>query len=107
MTPKSDKSLHSRQHWVIARRQLLSFGYTSEWIRHAVAARRLFPIHAGVYAVGKRELTQEGHFVAAVLACGDHAVLSHDSAAVLWGILKALKRMIEISVPLERNPRVK
>jgi very-short-patch-repair endonuclease len=44
--------------------------------------------------------------MAAVLACGDHAVLSHESVAVLWGILKARRRMIEISVPIERNPRV-
>ena len=59
-----------------------------------------------MYAVGRRELTQEGYFIAAVLACGDDAVLSHESAAILWGILKARMRMIEISVPIERNPRV-
>jgi hypothetical protein len=90
---------------VIARRQLLALGYTAEWIVHAVASKRLYPIHAGVYAVGRRQLTQEGYFIAAVLACGDHAVLSHESAAVLWAILKPRGRMIEISVPATSHPR--
>jgi very-short-patch-repair endonuclease len=107
MTPKSVHSTVRRQHWVIARRQLLAFGYTSDWIRHAIDSRRLFPVHAGVYAVGRKQLTQEGYFIAAVLACGDNAVLSHQSAAILWGILKGRLRTIEISVPRERNPRVK
>jgi very-short-patch-repair endonuclease len=92
---------------VITRRQLLALGYTKDWIKHAVNSKKLFPIHRGVYAVGRRELAPEGYFIAAVLACGESAFLSHESAAMLWGILKALRRTIEISVPLERNPRVK
>jgi very-short-patch-repair endonuclease len=39
-----------------------------------------------VYAVGHLGLGQEAHWLAAVLACGDGAVLSHRSAATLWGI---------------------
>ena len=42
-----------------------------------------------MYAVGTK-LSQEGYFIAAVLACGDPAFLSHESAATLWGILKRL-----------------
>ena len=81
MAHQSAQSLVRRQHWVIARRQLLALGCTKDWIKHAVAAKRLFPIHVGVYAVGRRELTQEGYFIAAVLACGENAFLSHESAA--------------------------
>jgi hypothetical protein len=48
-----------------------------------VAARRLHVIQRGVYAVGHRALTREGRWMAAVLACGPRAVLSHHSAAAL------------------------
>lgn len=83
------------------RRQLLGLGYSSEWIRHAVASKRLYPIHAGVYAVGRRDLTPEGYFIAAVLACGPRAVLSHESAAELWQILRPRKGDIHVSVPTD------
>jgi Protein of unknown function (DUF559) len=43
-------------------------------------------VHHGVYAVGYRRLTQDGRWMAAVLACGPGAVLSHRSAAQAWGI---------------------
>ncbi|MEA2386965.1 MAG: hypothetical protein QOJ22_1139 [Thermoleophilaceae bacterium] len=105
MTPTSAQSLVRRQHWVIARRQLLALGFTPEWIRHAIASKRLYPIYRGVYAVGRRHLTQEGYFIAAVLACGESAVLSHESAAMLWGILPVRRRAIEISVPAGSHPR--
>ena len=45
-------------------------------------------VHRGVYAVGHLALTRNGRFMAAVLACGEGAALSHLSAAVLWGILE-------------------
>jgi very-short-patch-repair endonuclease len=51
-----------------------------------VAAGRLHPIFRAVYAVGHRRLTRRGWFMAAVLACGDGAVLSHFSAAELLGL---------------------
>jgi very-short-patch-repair endonuclease len=97
--------LARRQHWVVTHRQLARLGFTRAAIAHRLKTGRLFPIHTGVYAVGRRQLSQEGYFIAAVLACGDHAVLSHESAAVLWGILKARMRMIEISVPIGSHPR--
>jgi hypothetical protein len=57
--------------------------------RTAVYARvrngRLRPLHAGVYAVGHANPPFEGRLLPAVRACGEHAVLSHFSAAALWG----------------------
>jgi uncharacterized protein DUF559 len=53
---------------------------------HRVVTGRLHRIHAGVYAVGHARLTQPGRWMAAVLACGEGALLSHRSAAALWGI---------------------
>ena len=47
----------------------------------------LHSVHRGVYAVGHLALTRNARFMAAVLACGEGAALSHFSAAVLWGIL--------------------
>src|ERR1700759_1983696 len=87
-----------RQHGVIARIQLLALGYTDGAIRHRLAKGRLHRVYPGVYAVGRRELTQEGRWMAAVLACGDTAALSHDSAAALWGIAKPATARIHVSV---------
>ena len=80
-------ALVRRQHGVVARWQLLELGASRSWIEHRIAKGRLHPIHRGVYAVGRPELTREGHFMAAVLACGPGATLSHASAAQLWRIL--------------------
>jgi very-short-patch-repair endonuclease len=59
----------------------------------------------GVYAVGRPELTRHGRWMAAVLACGPHAVLSHESAAAVWGIRNA-EAAIETSIPapVDRRP---
>jgi very-short-patch-repair endonuclease len=99
------RRLAKRQHWVITRSQLLGLGFTPAAIRERIANGRLHAFWPGVYAVDRPELSREGLFMAAVLACGPGAVLSHLSAAILWGICRARMRMIEISVPLERNPR--
>jgi very-short-patch-repair endonuclease len=87
-----------RQHGVVTHAQLRGFGYTDKAIKHRLERGRLHRVHRGVYAVGRRELTREGTFMAAVLACGPYAVLSHDSAAELWGIARAAVK-IEVSVP--------
>jgi very-short-patch-repair endonuclease len=89
----------ARQHGVIALKQLEAAGLT----RYAVAKRAnkgsLHRIHQGVYAVGHSGLSLHGRFMAAVLACGEGAVLSHTSAAVLWELLKPLDGPAHISVP--------
>ncbi|MDQ3675430.1 MAG: endonuclease domain-containing protein [Actinomycetota bacterium] len=74
------------QHNVIALRQLREVGLTAEAARKRVAIGRWRQVHAGVYAVSHAKLTREGHWMAAVLACGPGAVLSHRSAAALWGL---------------------
>lgn len=52
----------------------------------------------GVYAVGWPQLTQRRQWMAAVLACGEGAALSHRSAAALWGIGEARGSRIDVSV---------
>jgi very-short-patch-repair endonuclease/predicted transcriptional regulator of viral defense system len=92
--------LARRQHGVIARVQLLELGFSSEAIRHRLSNGRLFRIRRGIYAVGSPIINQHARWMAAVLACGDGAVLSHSSAAALWRIGYEPRRgPIEISLP--------
>jgi very-short-patch-repair endonuclease len=70
-------------------------------IEHRVATGRLHPISRGLYAVGRKELTPHGRWMAAVLVCGDGAVLSHRSAAELWGIGHEHAGRIDVTVTRE------
>ncbi len=79
--------LAGRQHGVVARRQLLDIGFGPRAIGARLERGYLRSIHHGVYAVGHSVLTRHGRWMAAVLACGPGAVLSHRSAAALWGLL--------------------
>ncbi len=94
-----------RQSGVISRKQLLELGLTSEAIDCRLENGRLHRVTPGVYAVGRPELTQRGRWMAAVLSCGPDAVLSHSSAAALWGIRLARGAGVEVTVPAARNPR--
>jgi very-short-patch-repair endonuclease/predicted transcriptional regulator of viral defense system len=78
--------LAGRQHGVVAHRQLRALGVGEGAIRYRIASGRLHRVHAGVYAVGHRVLSASGIRLAAVLACGPGAVLSHRDAAALWGL---------------------
>jgi very-short-patch-repair endonuclease len=91
-------ALTRRQHGVIAHAQLIGFGYTAKGIKHRITSGRLHQIYRGVYAVGRRELAREGEWMAAVLACGPDAALSHDSAAALLQIATVPTEPIHISV---------
>jgi predicted transcriptional regulator of viral defense system len=91
--------LAARQHGVISVGQLIAAGLTYEAIRRRVRAGRLHRVFRGVYAVGHRSLTFQGWWMAAVLACGEGAVLSHLSAAMHWGLLKARRGPIDVTVP--------
>lgn len=91
--------LAKSQHDVIARSQLLDLGFSPKAIKHRVSSGRLHPIHRGIYAVGRPSLTPHGRWMAAVLACGDGAVLSHSSAAALWRIGFESRSVVELSLP--------
>src|SRR4051812_32824957 len=75
-----------RQFGVVTLRQMLLLGYSERTVRGWLRARRLHRLHQGVYAVGHRVLTREGRWMAAVLACGDGAVLSYATAAAAWDL---------------------
>jgi hypothetical protein len=88
-----------RQHGVITGKQLAAAGLGRAAVSERTSMGRLHRIHRGVYAVGHRGLSLHGRFMAAVLACGDGAVLSHVSAAVLWELLKPIDGPVHVSTP--------
>lgn len=88
----------ARQHGVITTAQLAAVGLGRTGVSRRAAAGRLHPVHRGVYAVGHECLSDEGRWLAAVLACGKGAVLSYVSAAALWGMLRPRQGPVEVSV---------
>jgi very-short-patch-repair endonuclease len=97
--------LADRQHGVVATRQLLALGLTYDEIRYRARIGRLHRIHRGVYAVGYRTLTAKGHRMAAVLASGPGAALSHRSAAAHWDIGQPSWK-IDVTTPRAKRRRV-
>jgi very-short-patch-repair endonuclease len=98
-------ALVRRQHGAVARRQLLEHGLTPRRIERRIASGRLHPVWRGVYAVGRPQLERRGRWMAAVLACGPDAALSHGSAAALWGFGREQSGQIDVSVPSQRRSR--
>jgi very-short-patch-repair endonuclease len=89
---------------VLTRRDLEALGFSKMAIDHRIATGRLHLISRGIYVVGRRELTPHGRWMAAVLACGDDAALSHRSAAELWGIGKEWEGRIDVTI--QRDSRI-
>jgi very-short-patch-repair endonuclease len=79
--------------------QLGTLGLSREAVRKRVRAGRLHRVHRGVYAVGHRSPNEWQRFMAAVLACGKGAALSHQSAAYLWGFLKPEGSPVHVTSP--------
>jgi very-short-patch-repair endonuclease len=106
--PHADK-VDTRPDVLVARRaadawgvlsldELAACGLSRDAVMKRVRNGRLHPLHRGVYAVGHVNLPLEGRFLAAVKACGHGAVLSHRSAAALWGFLDWDDRYPEVTV---------
>jgi very-short-patch-repair endonuclease len=75
-----------RQHGVVSRNQVEELGLSGNTVDRWRREGGLHRIHPGVYAVGHDAITVRGRWMAAVLASGPGAVLSHRSATALWGI---------------------
>lgn len=91
--------LATRQHGVVTRTQLLSIGYSRGEILTRLATGSLHQRHRGTYSVGLPALSQHGRWLAAVLAAGPSAVLSHRDALALWGVADYRRSEIEVTVP--------
>ncbi len=79
--------LAARQHGLVTRNQLRSIGMSPGAIGHWASTGRLHRVHLGVFAVGHRALSDRARLLAAVMACGSGAALSHIHAALLWDLL--------------------
>jgi len=64
---------------------------------------RLSAIHREVYAVGHSRVSRNGRWLGAVLAYGDSALLSHQTAAAFWGLVKPRSAPIDVSAPVGRQ----
>jgi very-short-patch-repair endonuclease len=91
--------LAGRQWGVVSLDELRGFGLSYKTVEDRVRSGRLHRLHRGVYAVGHTSLAPEGRFLAAIKACGPQAVLSHFSAAALYGLVKWDDRHPEVTVP--------
>ena len=103
-------TLAAKQNGVAARWQLLQAGVTARQIGLRLESGRLHEIHRGIYLVGHVVPPPLALEQAALLACGETAVLSHRSAANLWGVLPyPASAAVWITIPPERTtqrPRI-
>jgi very-short-patch-repair endonuclease len=88
---------------VVARRQLQALGFSSQAIKTLVSRERLHRLHRSVYAVGHKRLTAKGRWMAAALACGPGAVLSHLDAAALHDLRRIGSGKIDVTTPSRHN----
>jgi hypothetical protein len=83
---------------VVSHVQLLDLGQSRAAIQHALRAGRLHRLHRRVYVVGHRSLSVHGRWMAAVLACGSGALLSHRDAGALFGIRPLSGTRVDVTV---------
>jgi predicted transcriptional regulator of viral defense system len=105
--PRGSKlaALAHRQHGVVSIRQIRRIGYSHSSVEKAVAGGRLHRLHRGVYAVGHTNVSLQGQCLAAVLASGQGALLSHFSAAWLHGLLSTQPLPVHVTTPVPRKGR--
>ena len=103
-TRQAIAQLAGRQWGHVTRAQLMHIGVVVTTIDAWVRDGRLIAVHQGVYALGYRREEPVARACAAVLACGPHAVLSHDSALALWN-LRRWERELEVTLTAgDRRP---
>jgi predicted transcriptional regulator of viral defense system len=91
-------ALADKQHGVVSYRQLREMGFSKGAVWRMSEAQRLHRVHRGIYAVRHSNLSSHGRCLAAVLACSEGAVLSHESAAWLWGLFSLCPARPQVTV---------
>jgi very-short-patch-repair endonuclease len=98
------RTIAGGQEGIVARAQLERAGLDRRAIDRALRSGQLHRIHKGVYSTQAPELaTEDALLIAALMAAGDGAVLSHGTAAWRWGIIPAPPTRIELAVPRDRR----
>jgi very-short-patch-repair endonuclease len=98
--------LATRQAGVLSREQAAALGLSRNEIDERVRVRRLIRVHQGVYAVGHEALSDRGRMVAALLAAGPGAALSHETAAYHWSLIPSLPPYVDVTLT-DRRPRTR
>jgi hypothetical protein len=98
--------LARRQWGVVTRAQLTAYRVGDSGVRDWVRSGRLHRLYRGIYAYGHDRLRLEGRWLAAVMACGPGAVLSHRDAAQLWELRQSSSTLVDVTVP-SRNGRIR
>ncbi len=96
-------SLAAAQRGVVARRQLLKLGMSRARVDERVRSGRLHPLHRGVYLVGHKVPPEGAREMAAALACGPRASVSHRSAATLWALAPSLPNTAPVHVTVHNG----
>ena len=89
---------------MISTAQALALGETYDKIRWYVKIGRWQRVHQGVYATFSGELSRGARLWAVILRVGDHAVLSHETAAEIQGFADRLSDQIHVTVPVQVTP---
>jgi very-short-patch-repair endonuclease len=95
--------LAARQHGVVSWEQLWALGHGRRAVHRLVAKGWLHRVHRAVYAVGHKRLSVKGQWMAAVLACGPGAALSHAHAAALHDLRTTPSGLIDVTAPGRRH----
>lgn len=95
----------ARKQRQVTRAQLLALGMHRDSISYWAKHGRLYRTFPGVYSLGCPPITPHERAMAAVLACGEGAVLSHGSALALWGIWKRWDLPFDVTTKLDRRPK--
>jgi very-short-patch-repair endonuclease len=113
MAPPIDRSIRvaawaraREQDWVISGEQLRALGFSPEAIQHRLDTGRLHRLWRDVFSVGRPQVTDSGRWIAATLACGEGAALSHESAGASCGMCRGGTRPVHVSVPPDRRVRL-
>jgi very-short-patch-repair endonuclease len=100
---RATAQIAERQHGLISLEQLRRLGMDESTARRRAKVGTLYRVHRGVFSVGHPRLDADGRWMAAVLACGPGAVLSHRSAAALWGLRENRRASIDVTAPNRRG----
>lgn len=98
--------LATLQGGVVSLDQLRGEGISRRLASERAQASSLHRVHRGVYAVGHRSISQAALLRAAVLACGEGAVVSHATAAAFWELQDRWPRLIDVTVPVEAGRKI-
>lgn len=90
---------------MVGRQQLLRLGFTSSSIQRLITGKHLHGLHDGVYAVGHPVVSVRGRWIAALIAGGPGAVLSHGTGAAVWDLRESVGSQIHVTAGRGHGPR--